>query len=141
MANKHVEMGIVDGQRRVGECNAPALDPDKRSNQWVRLAKSELGGVELGNEVVHIEDDLRAFAFRRQRGKHQEVRHRMDLHDVDALAPIEARHLPAGCEKKGRVAREVAKRARVRVAERTCKVEVDPAPRCLALESFRFSGR
>ena len=105
-------VGPVGGQRHVGHPVGHALGAQRRAVAEV-LAAPEARAVELGHEVVVVEDEARALAAQAARGQQQDVGRVAGVHDVESPLAREPAHQPAKAPQGLRVL--------ARVAERCCR--------------------
>ena len=82
-------VGAVGGQRHVGHAVGEALGAQRRAVAEV-LAAPEARAVELGHEVVVVEDEARALAAQAARREQQDVGRVAGVDDVEAALAAES---------------------------------------------------
>src|SRR5262249_13022289 len=81
---KDLLAGEIDGEHRVGEGNAPSLEMLEQANGGARGFEAKNGHHELGHWVMKIQDDLGAEEFGNSGAEDQEVRHVVDVDEIEA---------------------------------------------------------
>ena len=86
----------MDGDGSIGESDTPPLHPRNKTNQPVFLGHTKFRGIQFGHEVMHIENDFCPEQFGNECRKHQEVGHRVNLHDIVAPFDVQRRQPDKG---------------------------------------------
>ena len=106
-----LEPEVIGNDHVISEGGRPALDPLQGFEDQRVAAHAELGGVELGDDVVDVQDDLGPAQLGNQGRKHFEVRNRMDVHQVVGLVQLLARHFKQRSEEEPNDAPQVSELA------------------------------
>ena len=130
---------LVRRDHDVGERERPPLGGERQPVEEVSTAV-EAGLVQLGNEVVVIEDERGPAALEHAHGGQQQIRRVARLHDLERLAPGEAQRESARLPERGSVLAGIPGRAAGCGLQRVA-VDLDAVPQldrlAVALASLR----
>jgi hypothetical protein len=91
---------MVGNNHVIGKTCSPSLGNQKRSKQQRMFANFKFAGVELGNNVVNVENDFAACQLGNKGGEHFEVRNRMYVHQLVRVPQVPPRQKKSGSEKE-----------------------------------------
>ena len=98
---------VVGGDDMVREPRGQPFDLFQRAEDERPMTQTELGGIELGDDVMDVEDDLCPAHLGNQCREHLEIRHRVHVDQVIAALEVLPGHLGHGAEEEPHDAGEI----------------------------------